>query len=323
MNTLTVVRWRRYGKDRLYVSDDAGSRIGWVDLLNGSTTIDDQGRATDFHEAVARWYQSAEGRPSRTAPKPATAPEVVPRPVPVQRAHAQPMTAEPATPPTQWTDLAENRPGQAAREQADAELAAMRERSRLGTFIARAFDMKTDERAWRVGAGGEETVGAKLEKLTKHGWHVLHAVPVGDRGSDIDHVLIGPGGVFTVNTKNHPDKSVWVGRNTVMVGGHRTNYLPKSRHEGERASRLLTEAVGFPVLDRPALVFLTGSFFPDVTIKHAPDDVIILDRMDVPGFFKRTAHRLSPEQVGLIFEHARRSTTWQPPKDSHHSRRHA
>jgi hypothetical protein len=50
-----------------------------------------------------------------------------------------------------WVDLAANVPGQAVRALAEAELAAMRQRSRLGTVIARAFDVKTDERAWRVG----------------------------------------------------------------------------------------------------------------------------------------------------------------------------
>ena len=33
-------------------------------------------------------------------------------------------------------------PGQAARAQAEVELAAMRDRSRVGTFLARTFDMK-------------------------------------------------------------------------------------------------------------------------------------------------------------------------------------
>jgi hypothetical protein len=214
-------------------------------------------------------------------------------------------------PSTHWIDLAENRPGQAAREQADAELAAMRSHSRVGTFLARAFDLNTDERSWRVGAGGEETVGARLEKLRKHGWLILHAVEVGERGSDIDHVVIGPGGVFTLNTKRHPNKSVWVGRHTVMVDGHKTQYLRASRFEGERASRLLTKAVGFPVLARPALVFLTGSLIPNVTIKQPPDDVIILDRTDIPGAFRRATCRLSPEQIELIYDQARRSTTWR------------
>lgn len=120
----------------------------------------------------------------------------------------------------------------------------MRGRTRVGAFLARALDLKTDEQAWRVGANGEETVGAKLEKLSKHGWHVLHAVPVGERGSDIDHVLIGPGGVWTINTKNHPGKAIWVGKHQVRVDGHKTTYLRNSRFEAERASRLLTRRAG-------------------------------------------------------------------------------
>jgi hypothetical protein len=186
----------------------------------------------------------------------------------------------------------------------------MKERSRVGTFIARTFDMKTDERAWRVGAGGEETVGSRLEKLVKHGWHVLHSVPVGERGSDIDHVVIGPGGVFTVNTKTHPDGRGWVGRNSVRVNGHAVPYLRNSRFEAQRAERLLSAAVGFPVSIRPVLVFLTGTLIPNVAIKTAPDDVVILDRTDIPGAFKRSSKKLAAEQVAMIYDQARRSTTW-------------
>ncbi|MFJ9084692.1 nuclease-related domain-containing protein [Streptomyces sp. NPDC102384] len=29
-------------------------------------------------------------------------------------------------------------------------------------------------------------------------------------GGDIDHLLIGQGGVFTINAKNHEGKSVWI-----------------------------------------------------------------------------------------------------------------
>jgi hypothetical protein len=44
---------------------------------------------------------------------------------------------------------------------------------------------------------------------------------------------------------------------------------------------------------RATLVFLTGSFFPDVTIKQNPDDVLILDRLDIPGVFKKAPRRLT------------------------------
>ena len=84
-----------------------------------------------------------------------------------------------------------------------------------------------------------------------------------------------------------------------------------SRFEAVRASLLLTAAVGFPVFVKAALVLLTGSLIPDVTIKGRPDDVLVLDRMDIPGVFKRAPRRLSYEAVATICETARRSTTWE------------
>ncbi|WP_375231873.1 nuclease-related domain-containing protein [Curtobacterium sp. MCPF17_003] len=61
----------------------------------------------------------------------------------------------------------------------------------------------SEHRAWYVGAVGELAVARALAKLPD-GWVVLHSVPVGERGSDIDHVLLAPTGrVITVNTKHH------------------------------------------------------------------------------------------------------------------------
>jgi hypothetical protein len=54
---------------------------------------------------------------------------------------------------------------------------------------------------WSRGAEGERKVGAILETLGP-GWHVLHDVSLG-RGN-IDHVLVGPGGVFSIETKSNP-----------------------------------------------------------------------------------------------------------------------
>jgi hypothetical protein len=214
-------------------------------------------------------------------------------------------------PEPEWDDLALRRPGQAAREQALVELEAMRERGKVRAWVNRALDVKTDERAWRVGANGEETVGDRLDKLEGRGWHVLHAVPVGDRGSDIDHVLIGPGGVYTVNTKNHPDNKIWVGRHAIKVNGHSVPYLRNSRFEAGRTAEMLARALGWAVPVRPVLVLLTGTLVPNVSVAQQPDDVIVLDRSDVPGVFKRAPQRISAEQVAQVYEVARRSTTWR------------
>jgi hypothetical protein len=54
----------------------------------------------------------------------------------------------------------------------------------------------TDAAAWSKGEKGEELVGKRLEKLGST-WKVIHSIPIGSKGTDIDHVVIGPGGVFT------------------------------------------------------------------------------------------------------------------------------
>ena len=59
------------------------------------------------------------------------------------------------------------------------------------------------------GATGEEQVGSLLDGLSDRGWHAIHDVSLGH--GNVDHVLIGPGGVFTVETKSHPGP-VRVGR---------------------------------------------------------------------------------------------------------------
>ncbi len=54
---------------------------------------------------------------------------------------------------------------------------------------------------WDRGADGEERVGEIIDALAGDGWHGIHDVDLG-RGN-IDHVLVGPAGVLTVETKSH------------------------------------------------------------------------------------------------------------------------
>jgi hypothetical protein len=71
----------------------------------------------------------------------------------------------------------------------------------IATVLAvdRIYDPQLDR--WARGARGEESVGAILDELRSGGWYVIHDLALG-RGN-IDHVLVGPGGVFAVETKSH------------------------------------------------------------------------------------------------------------------------
>lgn len=136
---------------------------------------------------------------------------------------------------------------------------------------------------------------------------MLHSVPIGTRGSDIDHLLIGPAGVFCINTKNHIGCKVWVGDRMIMLNGNKTRYLRNSRFEGERASRILTAATGWSITATPVLLFMASEY----TVKSRPPDVAVVRRRDVPGHFDELPAIMSPEAVDRIYGFARHSTIWQ------------
>ena len=93
---------------------------------------------------------------------------------------------------------------------------------------------------WYRGVLGERRVAAILDQLSvaqpQSPWTVLHSVPVGRGESDIDHVVIGPPGVFTINTKFSPGKDVWVAGRGMYVGGAKQHYVVNALYEARRAS---------------------------------------------------------------------------------------
>lgn len=192
-----------------------------------------------------------------------------------------------------------------------AQAQALRDEAPVRTLLARVLRVHTDERAFRIGADGEERVGSRLQKLAKKDprWRFVNSVPVGEGSSDIDHVVIGPAGVFTLNTKHHPGRKLWVGGDTFMVGSHRQPYVRNSRHEARRASQLLTAAAGVPVAVRGVIVIADAD---DMTIKAQPADVLVLWRQALVRWLRGLPEALDEATTDGIYDVARRSTTWRP-----------
>ena len=287
-----VRRWARYGHERLYAETPGGTALGYLDLKTGRFRSDDLSNLPLLQAAINDHLASQRG---------GTLPVAVGG---GPKATGEPPSADVAP---GWTDISGARPGSAAREQAVAARAAQ---GRVTGFLARVFDVKTEERAWRIGADGEEAVAAQVAALGPQ-WRVLHAVRVGQRGADIDHVLIGPAGVFTVNAKHHPHGAVWVGGDTFIVNGQRVPYVRNSRHEARRAARLLTEQAGFPV-DVVGVIAVVGAH-RGFSVKQQPRDgaVVVVARRRLSVYLQGLPGRLNARQVEAIGDIARRSTTWR------------
>lgn len=307
---LAVNRWKRYGKDRLYVTAPTGSgepvKVGWWDLATDEPHPEAPEHAPLLTQAVAEWRA---GTPTVAIP-PEPTPAISLEPTSAGGSATPEESLHPTAPvldatATPWRDLAENRPGEAARDQALSK----RAEAPVKTVLARVLGVHTDERAWRIGADGEEVVAAQLDKAAKKDprWRFLHAIPVGNRGSDIDHLIIGPGGVFTANAKNHPGAKIWVGGSTLMVNGSKTDHIRNARYEAQRAAKLLSSACGFPVHVHGLVVTVNAR---DVVIKTQPDSVSVTWRRNVAKWLLNHGDILGPDVIDAIYEMARRSTTW-------------
>lgn len=181
-----------------------------------------------------------------------------------------------------------------------------RARRPVRNLAARMLHLDTEERRWRSDAVGEELVGDRLEKLGPR-WELLHDVEIGDQTAWIDHLLIGPAGVFAVSTEWCPRAHVRVDGESVRVDGKPHPFVPVTRHLARCASMRLTEACGFAVNATPLLVVVDAG---EVTIDRSPDDVAVLMRRTVLGWLETLPVTTSPATVAAIHLRARSALTW-------------
>jgi hypothetical protein len=153
------------------------------------------------------------------------------------------------------------------------------------------------------------TAHREAARLTDLGdeWRVLHSVPVGRRGSDLDHLVIGPPGVFVLNSKMRPDAAVKVIDNGIRVGGTWTHYLHASRHEAE-VVRSTLDKHGFEVPVRSAIVFVG---IKSLSVGQQRPDVAVLTVDDIVWWLRGQPAALDHAQVESLYELMRQRSTWQ------------
>ncbi|CAM5534495.1 nuclease-related domain-containing protein [Streptomyces viridochromogenes] len=279
---LRVTRWKRYGRDRLYANLSDGTAAGWADVLTGDITVL---RAEYHNDVIAALTEHLQRLTEPVSPD--RAPRLVER-----------LTLPPLTPAD---DLAVNPPGASLRDLLDTSGPGLVERA-----IARVLRRPTEWDSWRKGLEGERRVGAELNRLGRHGWRVLHSIPLANK-VDIDHLLIGPGGVFSINTKHHHKKAVWVGDDAVKVDhGKPAPYARKSRAEANRVVRVLERYCDFPVPVEPVLVFVGVSELK-----------VVATQLSVRVYKERQVAALAPlsgvltaDQVEQVYGVARHSQAW-------------
>jgi hypothetical protein len=154
--------------------------------------------------------------------------------------------------------------------------------------------------AWRRGAAGERRTGRLLGSLERHGWAVLHDLAIPGSSANIDHLVIGPGGVVVIDTKQYRgrlqqdhDGLLWHGRHLLLAT------LRKVRWAADQAD----EVVGVADVQVVAIMAVHGANVPWGRL--AADGVIVAPARQVPDLLQALPAILGPERVAWLADRAR------------------
>jgi Nuclease-related domain len=153
----------------------------------------------------------------------------------------------------------------------------------------------------------------RLAMLRPYGYVALHARAIPGTGSVIDHLVVGPGGIYALDSeywdRRLPVRSAATSGLLYHGPFGRRDRLEHARWEAGQASLLLREALHRPVRVRPAMAI----YGPKI-----PWGVASLDGVDVFAgsnlrkYFRRQtrktrknpADRLDPEQIAVLYNAA-------------------
>jgi Nuclease-related domain len=100
------------------------------------------------------------------------------------------------------------------------------------------FRVSPDTLAWQRGAQGERRTARLLVPFERRGWAVLHDLALPGSPANIDHLVIGPGGVLVIDSKQYRGR-LWLDGYGMLWHGHHllVSALRKVRWEADQPTR--------------------------------------------------------------------------------------
>lgn len=221
---------------------------------------------------------------------------------------AAPTAPRIAVPPRRMRDRV---PAQALIEQVLRARAALRPLTGLERFVG-VDPIGPAAMPWYSGVLGERAVAGRLAALPA-GWTVFHSLPVGRNGADIDHLVVGPAGVFTIDTKHHRDASVWVAGHAVLVAGRRQPYVQKAEAQARRVDRIVADVLPESPAVRPVIAVVGAQ---RLAVRAQPRIARVLRAEQVVRYLLAQPVALDPAQVEALVLEFDDVRTWQPTVDA-------
>jgi hypothetical protein len=176
----------------------------------------------------------------------------------------------------------------------------------LGALAAMAagwrlrFRPSLDAVAWRRGAAGERRTARVLAALERQGWVVLHDLAVPRSRANLDHLAIGPGGVFVIDSKQYrgrlqfdPSGRLWHGRYPLAAALRAVSF------EADQAALVLTD----PDVVVVPVIAVHGAQVPWGRV--VADGVPVVAARRLPSMLRQLPAVLGPERIASLAAQAR------------------
>lgn len=194
-------------------------------------------------------------------------------------------------------------PGQSAMSNVVHAQAARPPRGPMAQLLG-VSPLTVTARAHYRDAIAELEVGETLATLGAH-WDVLHDVPVGPDG--LDHLVIGPAGVYAVRTVMARGLQVVVTGDSVSVGGSVAELASIVRDDARDVEEALGLASASQLTVKPVLVMVGPR---RLTIATPPHHVAVVQSAILRSTIVNAANALTGSEVAALSDLAELSSTW-------------
>jgi hypothetical protein len=154
----------------------------------------------------------------------------------------------------------------------------------------------------------QRTTARRLKVLKAAGYLALTARKIPDSGSVIDHVVIGPGGIFTLDGQKMDKRLPVRALDGKLFHGpvNQAEKLDHAKYEADRAAALIGAELGHKVRVRPAMV-IYGPKLPWVIMRLRGVDVF--DGGHIGSYFRKQSKatrskHLDTAQIAMVYSAA-------------------
>jgi hypothetical protein len=153
-------------------------------------------------------------------------------------------------------------------------------------------------RGYKQGFEGEKQVTKVLSSTLSNDYFLINDVQlVAGKRSNIDHIVLGPTGIFVLETKNHRGKIVCHGDSWTGIG---QNPFTQARFNASRVHEVIKASGIFESKLWAQAVVVFANKKVELDIRKAPSNVGVLKVDELTNYITQETTRLSAQEIELM-----------------------